>query len=250
MTFPPRSNLPQFGAPPLSPMVLRIGAVLLAVHVAFAVGVKVIGLWIMYWLYHVIFALSSPGIETGFVWQVLTYAVLHSLDDPMHLVFNLLGLYFLGAPLEQRWGGAALLRFAVFCAVGGGVATAIGALVLPGVFGSVTVGASAAVFGLLGAWAWLNPDATILLAFVIPIRARYIVPISVGLDVLAYISGSPLAILAHLGGLGTAWLLVTGRIDPTKWFKRKRPATAASGRATRLRVIPGGRRDGDADLVN
>jgi membrane associated rhomboid family serine protease len=107
----------------------------------------------------------------GQVWRLFTFTYLHDQHTITHILFNMLGLYFLGAPLEQRWGS---WRFFAFYTVGGFIAVAL-YLVLSTV-GFLSpyaqlVGASGGVLATLGACAVLFPDFTIILIFFpVPIR--------------------------------------------------------------------------------
>ena len=94
---------------------------------------------------------GSREVWQGEIWRVFTYAFLHV--NTTHLLVNMLALYSLGGFLEALLGGRRYL--AVYCAsaVGGGIATAVaGALrVAMGGPPSYTVGASGAIWGLMGA---------------------------------------------------------------------------------------------------
>jgi membrane associated rhomboid family serine protease len=90
-------------------------------------------------------ALSRRAIQDGEYWRLITSGFLHG--GLAHLLFNMLGLYILGTILEPAIGTP---RFAVIYFVS----------LLTGSFGALlqedigaTVGASGAVFGLLGATA-------------------------------------------------------------------------------------------------
>ncbi|MGC9982290.1 MAG: rhomboid family intramembrane serine protease [Polyangia bacterium] len=94
---------------------------------------------------------GSREVWQGEIWRVFTYAFLHA--NTTHLLVNMLALYSLGGFLEALLGGRRYL--AVYCAsaVGGGIATALaGALrAMMGGPPSYTVGASGAIWGLMGA---------------------------------------------------------------------------------------------------
>ncbi|HLP04143.1 MAG TPA: rhomboid family intramembrane serine protease [Paludibacter sp.] len=84
----------------------------------------------------------------------------------------------------------------------------------------LTVGASGSVFGLLLAFAWLFPDAKLMLMFFpVPIKARYFVPfyglveLSMG---VAQFSWDNVAHFAHLGGM------IFGAILILYWKKKYR----------------------------
>jgi membrane associated rhomboid family serine protease len=87
--------------------------------------------------------LWAPFVAQGDWWRLLTAAFLHY--GPFHLLLNMLGLYWFGSLLEQRIGsGRYLLIYLV-----SGLAGSAGALVVSPT--NPTVGASGAIFGILGA---------------------------------------------------------------------------------------------------
>ncbi len=85
----------------------------------------------------------AAAVDAGEWWRIFTSGFLHF--GPIHLGFNMLMLWRLGSFLERRWG--AVRFFALFTAalVGGSA----GALILSP--GTLTGGASGAIFGLMGA---------------------------------------------------------------------------------------------------
>ena len=88
-------------------------------------------------------ALYGPAVADGDWWRLFTAAFLHY--GPIHLAFNMLALWFFGAAVERAIGrGRYLLVYVV-----SGLAGSAGALVFSP--NSVTVGASGAIFGILGA---------------------------------------------------------------------------------------------------
>ncbi len=132
-------------------------------------------------------------------WQIGTYAFIHGSFN--HLFFNMLGLWMFGAELEQLWGRK---RFMVF--YGSSVlAAALTQLVVNAVIGSgaPTVGASGGLFGLLLAFAMIFPNRIILLFFVIPMKAKYLVLLYGILELYqgATVMNSGVAHFAHLGGM-------------------------------------------------
>lgn len=85
-----------------------------------------------------------PGVDDGAWWQLLTSAFTHV--DLMHLGFNMLALWFLGPQLELAVGRTRFLAIYLLSALAG--STLVFWLSDPS---SATVGASGAVFGLMGA---------------------------------------------------------------------------------------------------
>jgi membrane associated rhomboid family serine protease len=87
--------------------------------------------------------LWAPFVGDGDYWRLITAAFLHY--GPFHLLLNMLALWWFGSLLEQRIGsGRFLLLYLV-----SGLAGSAGALLLDPTI--PTVGASGAIFGILGA---------------------------------------------------------------------------------------------------
>jgi membrane associated rhomboid family serine protease len=131
--------------------------------------------------------LFGPFVETlGEWWRVVTGGFLHG--DPLHLLLNMAGLYFLGQFLEPTLGHVRFVALYFASLLTG----SFGALLLS--FDSATVGASGAIFGLLGA------------AFVLMLR-RGIDPFQTGLGAILILNlvitfAIPnISIGGHLGGL-------------------------------------------------
>ncbi len=131
-------------------------------------------------------ALFGPLVADGDWWRIVTAGFLHS--GLLHLAFNMYFLYFLGTLLEPEIGR---LRFAAiyFVSLIGGSFGAL--LVSPD---AVTVGASGAVFGLMG-------------AAILALRARGIDPMQSGLGVTLLLNLGitflipNISIGGHIGGL-------------------------------------------------
>src|SRR5688572_26310843 len=63
-------------------------------------------------LHHVKSPLFKP-------WQLVTYLFMHS--GGTHLLMNMLGLWFVGGPLEDLWGPRRFLTFYFICGIGAGL---------------------------------------------------------------------------------------------------------------------------------
>jgi membrane associated rhomboid family serine protease len=88
--------------------------------------------------------LTLVGVAEGDWWRLVTSTFLHG--GILHLGLNMLMLYWIGAPIEEAIGRA---RFLILYLVSG-LAGSAGALLLTDQ-NAITVGASGAIFGLLGA---------------------------------------------------------------------------------------------------
>jgi len=92
--------------------------------------------------------LFGPFLEQGEWWRLMTAAFLHY--GPLHLILNMVALYWFGSLLEERIGsGRFLLVYLV-----SGLAGSAGALLWPNGFSTPTVGASGAIFA-----PWASPGS-------------------------------------------------------------------------------------------
>jgi len=97
-------------------------------------------------------ALFGPAVAHGDWWRLLTAAFLHA--NILHLGLNMLVLVWLGAPVERYLGH---LRYLALFIVSG-LAGSAGALIATPT--AVTVGASGAIFGVMGALLVIEYHAT------------------------------------------------------------------------------------------
>ena len=208
----------------LTPMVKRL---LIANTVIYFVSV-VIGLDRVFgW-----FALQPLNIVFR-PWGPFTYMFLHG--DLWHLAANMIALFFFGPPLEGRWGEKEFLRFFVVCGLGG---AALSYIFMP----SWVVGASAATFGVMLAFAMNWPTVPIYIWGIFPIQARYLVAF---LSVVTLLSaaggagGSGVAHFAHLGGLIAGFLYLKADWRPSKSLA---DLQRAASKKRRLAIVP---RDGE-----
>jgi membrane associated rhomboid family serine protease len=139
-------------------------------------------------------ALFGPYVAEGDWYRLITAAFLHY--GPIHLGMNMLALWWIGRPLED-WLGP--LRYLLLYLVAG-LAGSAGALIANPA--AVTVGASGAIFGILGAAIVLERQQTYVLGgsaltlLVVNLAFTFAVPgISIG-GHLGGLAGGALAILA------------------------------------------------------
>jgi membrane associated rhomboid family serine protease len=162
---------------------------------------------------------TGKGFLEGQVWRFITFQFLHR--DVPHIAFNMLGLWFVGGLVEEYLGRRRYLAFylvsGLFGAVGYLTLNLLGFLAIllyPGLRGGWTspllfddiytplIGASAGVFGVLMAAAYIAPSAIVEVMFVIPMRLRTAVYLFLGLAVFNLVRGAQNAggEAAHVGG--------------------------------------------------
>lgn len=166
-------------------------------------------------------------------WGVFTYMFIHG--GLLHMAMNMLMLFFFGSPLESRWGSREFLKFFVICGLGG---VALSYLFLP----VAVVGASAAVYGVMLAFAMNWPDSRIYVFGIFPVKAKYLVAFMFVLSLLSAVDGTGggVAHLAHLGGLGTGFIYLKSDWRLGQRLQSLRNTT----RGRRMAIVP--RDDGEA----
>lgn len=191
-------------------------------------------------------ALSPEAIAHGKIWTLATYSVLHDPDGFLHIIGNLLGLFFLGRELLPILGNQRFINLCAASLIAGGLAW----LGVNWTYGGSLLGASAVVYGLFIFFACLEPDRpmTLLLFFIFPVtlKPRYIALGLFAIDACGVLffellghAGAGIAHSAHLGGMAAGWLyfhLVYARgressygkaaIELPRWFRRSRKPDA------------------------
>ncbi len=155
------------------------------------------------------FLVFVPAYTLVRPWTVITYMFLHG--GLMHLLFNMLGLYFFGPQVEAMIGSK---RFTILYFLSGLTGAAASFIFS---FASPIIGASAGVFGVMMGFAHFWPHTPIHIWGIIPVPARLLVIITTVIAVYSGYTGrgGGVAHFAHLGGYAGAFLYL-------KWLDRQR----------------------------
>jgi len=123
------------------------------------------GSWNDSWIIPV-FGLSRSGLAQGYYWELVTHIFLHG--NLLHLLFNMLALWFAGREMERILGSVRFLALFLLGGIVGGILQITFAPV------GVLIGASGGVFAVLLAFTTTLPELpiTALLFFILPIRLR------------------------------------------------------------------------------
>ena len=146
------------------------------------------------------------------LWRLITYQFLHG--PILHIVFNMIVLYFLGSVLERHWGSKKFLVFYLCCGMMGGLLypllLALGIIHPHPQYGILPlVGASGAILGVLAACAILFPNIVMLFYF-FPLPIRVVALILTLFAIAGIVSGENAGgEAAHLAGMaaGAAYVL-------------------------------------------
>jgi len=208
---------------------------------------------------------TDLGFRSLQVWRFVGFQFLHG--SLTHLLFNMIALFFFGSIVERYLGGKRYLAFYLLCGICGALMYLVlnlGAMVVsllagrtvavPGLlFDSMAtplVGASAGVFGVLMAGAFLAPRAVVLLFFVLPMRLATLAYALVALAVVSVLfefqnAGGE---AGHLGGAIAGFYLIrrtdklhgffdfVGWADPTSHHYRGPRAISRAAKTPRHEV--------------
>ena len=135
-------------------------------------------------------------------WTIVSYMFVHG--GLWHIAFNMLSLWMFGPRIENIWGARSFTYFYLWCGIGGAIAH----LIFTGEAG--LVGASAAVMGVLLAYALRWPDEEVYVFGVLPMKTRWLVVwlalINLAMGISSSSGGSGIGWFAHLGGLAFGWI--------------------------------------------
>lgn len=151
---------------------------------------------------------SDPDILIRRFWTPVTYMFLHS--GFLHLLFNILGLYWFGKLFLYHFEGDKLLSVYLMGGIAGALFYVIAFNIFPA-FNSVNsflLGASASVFAILVAVAVYNPNKEIHLFFIGSFQLKYVALFYVVLSIIGISASNPGGNLAHLGGAAWGWFYI------------------------------------------
>ena len=143
----------------------------------------------------------SPARIWSRPWGMVTYMFVHA--GFWHLLMNCLFIFFFGPQLESRWGSNIFIRFYLVCGLGG--------VLLSFAFSdSSIVGASAACYGMMLAFAMIWPNTPVYVWGLVPVKVKWLVTFLVAISFLSAMgpNGGGIAHLAHLGGAIAGFLMM------------------------------------------
>ena len=127
-------------------------------------------------------------LRMGQVWRLVTYAFIHA--GIIHLLCNMYSLYIIGPQVESKFGKVRFILIYLISAISGGLLSA-------GLTDYISVGASGAIFGILGALLYFGMRFRLYLKESIKNQILPVIIINIGIGFM--ISGIDNA--CHIGGL-------------------------------------------------
>jgi membrane associated rhomboid family serine protease len=201
---------------------------------------------------------SALGLSVGDLgsgwWTPFTYMFVHA--GLWHLAFNMLALWMFGPRVEHSWTTRGFTYFYIWCGLGGAVAH----LLLQRNTG--LIGASAAVSGVMLAYALRWPDEEVYLFGVIPMKTRWLIVWMVVINLAMGVASTPgesgVGWFSHLGGLAFGWIYLRmssfGGLDNFRRWVSPVPDEPEDGFRAVPKVKPSNRQrsdrgEGEADEV-
>lgn len=186
-------------------------------------------------------AVSIEALTDGRVWTPFTYMFVHGSAG--HILVNMIMLWFAGRRVQDLYGPRHFVLIYVLSGIIGAMLQIVLSAYVMNEPHTTLIGASASVMGLLLAYAVAMPEEeiTLLLAFIIPVRARlwsmarFLLFINILFGVMdmlgalpAWLSGGSghVAYFAHVGGALVGWYYARslGYGNLPAWLSQPQPS--------------------------
>jgi membrane associated rhomboid family serine protease len=188
------------------------------------------------------------GSDLFYFWQLVTHPFLHDPGSPIGFLITCLVFYFFSAPVERNFGSRGFLVLFY--------GSAAGALVVGFLFSLVTgfdapfSGMLPSLLSMIVVFGLMNPEATILLMFVLPLKAKYLSYGTILITVLTFLAKVNPHGAYHLGGIGVGYLLLRspGNLPNLRMLHDRYLLRRIRKKKSRFTVIDGNKgKDKDSD---
>jgi membrane associated rhomboid family serine protease len=171
-------------------------------------------------------AIKPANILTGeYLWTFLTSMFMHG--GFFHLFANMLSLFFIGSLIERILGQKRYFYFYLLSGLFAGLFFVLSSWIFNIDMNTFAVGASGALFGLVGLLILLTPNLPVFVMFIpIPIKMKYAGPgILIVLWLISIAGNVPIGNTAHLGGLVAGLIygvyLKSKYKNKTRWLSKQ-----------------------------
>lgn len=161
----------------------------------------------------ILFWITLPADFPTFLtrpWTLFTYFVLH--EDPFHILFNLLTLYWFGQIIGDLVGSKRITSLYVLGGLMGGILFLVAYNTIPYLQErapySVLLGASAGTNAIIMAAATLVPDYTMFLLLFGAVRLKYIALACIAISMVQITTVNVGGGIAHFGGMLVGYLFI------------------------------------------
>jgi membrane associated rhomboid family serine protease len=173
------------------------------------------------------------------LWRLVTYPFVES--STFGLLMALLVLWLLGNLFEAKWGTRYFVQFFAFACVGAALLaiplTFLLNFIMPFSDIAVSEGPDAAIDAMLVALALTAPNSNVLFGFLLPMQARTLIYVLLGIEIITGIQSGSAHLSITLGGMLMGYLLVTGNWRPKRLWSALMERLGRK-RRSRLYVVP------------
>ena len=183
------------------------GKKLLSIYAA----IYVLELLLEHWLHRpVVSSLQLyPLISSNFqVWQLITHPLIHDPRSPVAFLICCIVFYFFAGPVEHAFGKKRFLTFFYLSAMMGALCGLCFSVVAG--FNTPFMGMMPSLLSMIVAFGLINPESTILLLFIIPLKAKYLSYGTIIVTALTFLAKANPHGAYHLGGMLFGYLYVMG----------------------------------------
>ncbi|WP_347159785.1 rhomboid family intramembrane serine protease [Pontibacter chitinilyticus] len=153
---------------------------------------------------------SEPAYFFTRPWTLITYFFTH--EGFLHILFNMLNLYWFGQLVREYLGDKKLLSLYVLGGIAGGILYLLCYNFIPYFADrasfSLMIGASASVLAIVVGAATLLPDFSFNLILIGPVKIKYIAAFLLLLSISGAVGDNAGGNLAHLGGALIGWVFI------------------------------------------
>jgi membrane associated rhomboid family serine protease len=155
------------------------------------------------------FGFSFQNLLDKRIWVFITSIFLHA--EPEHLFLNMIALFFFGRVVEMELGRKKFFLVFFLSAIIGNVAFLIFSFIT-GSLGTIVIGASAAIFGLLGFAMLVKPFELIFYPYLIPVPLILVAMLYALYNIASFVlvasslQESDISFVSHIGGLATGMI--------------------------------------------
>ncbi len=152
-------------------------------------------------------AISPGNILAGkYIWTFITSMFMHAPGATIpllsfHLIANMISLFFIGGLVQKLIGSKRYIYFYLGSGIFASLLYVVSALIFTDQMNTFAVGASGAIFGLLGLLMLIIPNLKVLVMFIVPLKMKYAAPgMLIVLWLISLATDVPIGNMAHLGG--------------------------------------------------
>jgi len=184
---------------------------------------------------------ASLPILLHHFWTPITYMFMH--DGPLHILFNMLWLYWFGRIFEEFSGTKRTIGLYLMGGLSGAIFYVVSYNIFPAftnvhaAAGSIVVGASASVMAIIVATGTLLPNYLIPLPFIGSLKLKWIVLIYVGLDFISIAGPNSGGEIAHIGGALLGFVYIKRLQKGSDWIANISNLFKSGPKLSKLRVV-------------